>query len=906
MTDVQQIELEDGLLDRIVNKVHRDTFGYFYLFFDQGIQRYDGKNFENVSSVQLSNINLANVKNVSSSIDGGIQFSIENSSFTIAAGTLKLVDTPNLIITPPFQINSENQSVEFDILNQQYFAEKGTIWKFQNGAKESLGLNVDLGLNCHILKKDKYGNFIAFFGYQARTTERIIVIRNDGTIADYSSLLSFNNNILDVYVDDIDNKWMVATFNGIFIFNFPQEGINNFYVYPNLQKSQFGHIVTSVNADTDRILFLKESYGLRELDSLDNVNLLFEKMPESFHQNQTMIYDEFNECFYSYSFDRIGEFELHKFDLESNAIETEIIQLRIRDLYNLDSDHLLIAGHIIFREHDDQAGQLYKYNKTTKELQKIIENIPAIRTIEFIKSTNEYWLCTEYGIYIYDSQFKFKESIISDLNSNKKYLSHPEIRVALEFHEYVIVGSFKGGVYVINKETKEIVKNISEANGLSDNAIAGLITDDDGNIWVSTFNGLTVLNDQLEIINKFYEYNGLPNREFNTNAIAKDKEGKIYLGTLNGLVRLDPKKLLERKRTHGLHLSSLEVFENNSVQTFIDLSQPIDIYNNYDSLRLNVSYPDYYKYRFDNWSTSLDLDKELQDIARLKKESITFSRIPINDYEFSFSNSSNPYSEKLELNISRDNSKIKVLVALFFLGLFLSYLFIKYRVNQLRKIEEEKTRVNIKIAELELRALQSQMNPHFIFNALGSVQYFIQTQKTEQADSYLSAFAKLMRKILESSKSKQISLQEEIELIELYVKLEKMRFEKMFDFELIVDEDIDMENPIPPMIIQPFIENAINHGLYHLKGRDGKLTIHFQYIDEFKMTCLIIDNGIGRAAANKLGTTKHKSRGLEIVKDRLHTINSQRDIKVHIQSIDLHVNNVAIGTQIEINFLYEE
>ena len=903
---MQQLELEDGLLDRIVNKVHRDTFGYFYLFFDQGIQRYDGTNFENVGSVQLSNINLSNVQNVSSSKDGGVQFAIENSTFTIPAGTIKLIDSPQVKTSPQFKINQDPYSIEFDISGQQYLAEKGTIWKSQNGTKESLGLQVDLGLNCHLLKKDKEGNHVALFGYQARTTERIIVIRKDGSIEDYSSLLSFNDNIKDIYADDIDSKWMVATFNGIFIFNFPQEGINNFYVYPNLQKSQFGHIITSVNAETDRIIFLKESYGLRELDSEDEVKLLFETRPELFHQNQIMIYDKFNDCFYSYSYDQSGDFELHRFDLEENSVKTDIIKLRIRDLYNLDSEHLLIGGHAIFKEKDDRAGVLYKYNKNTYELETIIENIPAIRSIEFIKSTDEYWLCTEYGIYIYDSKFTFKEALISDLNSNTKYLSHPEIRVALEYHEYVIVGSYKGGVYIINKETKDIVKNISESNGLSDNAIAGIITDDDGNIWISTFNGLTVLNDKLEIINKFYEYNGLPNREFNTNAITKDKQGRIYLGTLNGLVRLDPKKLLERTRTHGLHLSSLEVFDNNSVQTFRDLSQPVSIYNNYDSLRLNISYPDYYKYRFDNWSASLELDKELKDIARLRKESISFSRIPNNDNDFYFSNSTNSFTEKLQISIYRDNSKIKAIVGLFIFGLIVSYLFFRFRVNQLKKIEEEKTKVNTKIAELELMALRSQMNPHFIFNALGSIQYFIQTQDTEKADSYLSAFAKLMRKILESSKSKFISLQEEIELLELYVKLEKMRFDKMFDFKLIVDTEIDLENPIPPMIIQPFVENAINHGLYHLKGREGKLTIHFKHIDEFKMDCIITDNGIGRTAANKLSKPNHKSRGLEIVNDRMHTINSQSDVRVHIQTIDLCDNDASSGTQIKINFLYEE
>ena len=903
---MQQLELEDGLLDRIVNKVSRDTFGYFYLFFDQGIQQYDGKNFNNVNSVQLNNTDLSDVHNIFMDDQGGIQFTINKTIFSIPAGSTKVKKVPQQNTPPAHQSIPQQTSYQFKIDNQMYRAEKGTIWTNKNSIVENISLEEAGQMNCHMLKKDKKGNYIAFFGYNKRSTERILVIRANGTVEDFSFLLNYNNNIKDLYTDNIDAKWLIATFNGIFVFNFSHEGIENYHTRKNLQKSQFGNIITSVNTETDQILFLKETDGLRTINQEGKVELLFEDQPEYFHRNQLMIYDDYHQNFYSFSYDLSGEFELYKFNIQKNIADIDQINLRIRDLYNLDKDHLLIGGHDLFLEKDDKSGKIFKYNKEKRIPETILDNLPAVQTINFIKSTKEFWIGTKYGIYIYDEDFQFKEAIVSDVNSKTKYLSHPEIRTMLEFHEYVIAGSYSGGIYIIDKVSKEVIKNISEANGLSDNAAIGLIRDNEDNIWVATFNGLTVLNEKLNIIETFYEYNGLPNREFNTRAIDKDKDGNLYLGTLNGLVKINPKQLLNRKTTHGLHLKSLTAFKNRSSQTFSNLSEEVELYTNYDSLKLSLSFPDYYRYRFDNWSASVDIDDSLLEYSKINGETMTISHLPKGNYNFSFNNNSNPHTETLKVELTRDNRRLILISSLILLITGLSYLFFKFRIRQLRKFEEEKTKINKKIAELELTALRSQMNPHFIFNALGAIQYFIQTQKTEKADSFLSSFAKLMRKILDSSKSKYITLQEEVELLTLYVDLEKVRFEKLFDIEISIDPEIDLENPVPPMIIQPFLENAINHGLYHLTERDGKLSILFKHINEMKMLCVIKDNGIGRAAANKLKKPNHKSRGIEIVKDRIQTINSQADIKINIETKDLYHNKEASGTQIEITFEYEE
>jgi len=188
---------------------------------------------------------------------------------------------------------------------------------------------------------------------------------------------------------------------------------------------------------------------------------------------------------------------------------------------------------------------------------------------------------------------------------------------------------------------------------------------------------------------------------------------------------------------------------------------------------------------------------------------------------------------------------------------------------------EERLSIKLELEASKRKALQSQMNPHFIFNALGAIQG-----------------------ILESSNSKYITLKQELDILKLYVGLEEMRFEGKFDCIFDIDENIDWEMNMPPMIFQPYLENAINHGIYNLNDRRGKLIIRLQQLSEYALKVVIEDNGVGRERATKLRTKRHKSRGMQIVKDRVDTINNSNDIHVKLDVIDIISNNQVCGTQV--------
>ena len=225
-----------------------------------------------------------------------------------------------------------------------------------------------------------------------------------------------------------------------------------------------------------------------------------------------------------------------------------------------------------------------------------------------------------------------------------------------------------------------------------------------------------------------------------------------------------------------------------------------------------------------------------------------------------------------------------------FLLVVLAYLMYKY-------IKQQKLANNL----LALKSLRSQMNPHFIFNALNSVNSFIATNDERTANKYLSDFSKLMRAVLENSEEDFIPLQKEIQLIELYTKLEHFRFKDKFDYKISVEETIDIEAyKIPPMLLQPYIENAVWHGLRYKEDK-GILDIKICKKQKDQIEITIADNGIGRKKSKALKTEnqkKHNSKGLGNIKKRVTILNEMYKDKVDINIEDNQLNAEDVGTKV--------
>jgi len=219
-------------------------------------------------------------------------------------------------------------------------------------------------------------------------------------------------------------------------------------------------------------------------------------------------------------------------------------------------------------------------------------------------------------------------------------------------------------------------------------------------------------------------------------------------------------------------------------------------------------------------------------------------------------------------------------------------------------------------AELEMQALRSQMNPHFIFNCLSSINRFILKNKTEEASDYLTKFSRLIRMVLNNSKHSYISMEDELETLRLYLEMERLRFKNSFDYSFIYNNSVDANKIfIPPLLLQPFAENAIWHGLMHLPapqlGKQEKGLLSFEFGSEEKiLTCIITDNGVGRPQAGLLkskSAEKQKSLGLKITKERLNLLNNTANEQTFFTIEDLvDENGNAMGTRVHLKIFYKE
>jgi tetratricopeptide (TPR) repeat protein len=227
-----------------------------------------------------------------------------------------------------------------------------------------------------------------------------------------------------------------------------------------------------------------------------------------------------------------------------------------------------------------------------------------------------------------------------------------------------------------------------------------------------------------------------------------------------------------------------------------------------------------------------------------------------------------------------------------------------YRVQRKRKESRLKAEFEKKVAEVQMQALRAQMNPHFIFNCLNSINRYIVKSDSTSASGYLTKFSKLIRSILDNSAAEMVSLDAEQQMLQLYAEMESMRFPNRFTYEISSDRDLDPEGVfIPPMLVQPYVENAIWHGLMH-KEHSGHLTVRFSNVGNSMLQVIIEDNGVGREKAAELKSKNalaHKSHGMQITGDRLRIVSQRFKSSTSLKIDDLSdETGAATGTRVTI------
>jgi hypothetical protein len=350
-------------------------------------------------------------------------------------------------------------------------------------------------------------------------------------------------------------------------------------------------------------------------------------------------------------------------------------------------------------------------------------------------------------------------------------------------------------------------------------------------------------------------------------AITFDGDGRIWIGSKNGLWVFDGNFFREYTYKDGLYDKNIhKIFCSSEGQIWVATSSgPFAL-----------------------------LEKHFYVFEPLKNQKILTISENVNNWFFITENGlsifkkDKSFFEILYVQIFASMLLLTAVSVIVFLGIKHFKIHVEWKTNLIR---------------VEQDTLLAQMNPHFIFNSLNSVQKYIMDNEKESAHNYLQMFASLMRKVLENSSQPTITLSEEIATLELYLKLESLRFDSGFDYEIFVQDDDIRHFEIPTMLLQAFVENAVWHGLMNKKSR-GKIDLRFSKIDKKRILCEIEDNGIGRkkAAEYKLkDRIKYKSKGTMIVKKRIELLNLKAPKKITCETIDLEEKNTQLtGTLVRL------
>lgn len=485
--------------------------------------------------------------------------------------------------------------------------------------------------------------------------------------------------------------------------------------------------------------------------------------------------------------------------------------------------------------------------KNKKYTKVLFQNHPIFST-SIIKINDQIWVASTDGILVFTNQ-----KLTRIINQESGLLSNRVSKLKLD-KEFVYIASNEGlQQYDLNSKR---FKNFTKAEGLLSNAVFDF----------------EMVNNAVFIITS----KGLQKMSFttieNTSKLPKIKIENI---TVNGLDSDASKKIFKPT-------------ENTFEFTLLAITQKFKnkLKYQYQLVGYDVKW----------YTTSFSNNK------------IRYSNLPDGKYTLkvkavyntSVSEATTAYSFQIKSVFWKTKEFVLFSILLLFGLTFLIYkLRIRFVVDK-KNEEIEKEKYIQELNKSKLTALKSQMNPHFIFNALNSIQEFILLNKKELASNYLADFADLMRSYLQHSQEDVVSLQDEIETLDLYLKLEKIRFDDDFEFTIHCDSQLDKDQTyIPSFLLQPFVENAIKHGLLHRTGLK-KLTVAFEKHSDHTLKCTIEDNGIGRAASSQINIKrKHQSFATKASQNRLDLLNQSTSEKIDLQIIDLYdSDNIASGTKV--------
>ena len=527
--------------------------------------------------------------------------------------------------------------------------------------------------------------------------------------------------------------------------------------------------------------------------------------------------------------------------------------------------------------------ELYKNNKLNKYLGDL--SIFSLNTNSILfDNDSSIWLGTINGLWKYENKLFIDYGRI-----NKKF----KITVLdiIKYKNKLIIATKGGGILIYNNNK---ITQLTKNNGLSSNTITTLLITDNNKLWAGSINGLNsiVLNDNDNYIINNQNFYKLISNEIRD---IKKNKNRLIIATNKGLYFFDYKKQFKKPIKVPLYLNNIKI---NGIDTVIKSNYVL--HSNQNNIEITFEAVFFKKvlnlqYRYKilgldtNWITTKN------NIIRLSKLQYGDYKVIIKVFDFNNDILTNKHIIKIKI-------KKPLWIQEFMIGIYIISILVLFYILYLVRMKKVQQKMIIEqdINWHKKQALFSQMNPHFLFNALNSINNYILHNEKRAASKHLSKLSVLIRRILENSQNEYILLENEIATNKLYLEIEKLRLKNKFEFEFIIDKDIDTHSmKIPGMILQPFLENSVWHGI-QLLDKKGIITINLK---KKKHTIIITvkDNGIGREKTkeikNKTKST-HKSLGINIVRKRINLMKKHLNKDISIEYIDIYEKENPMGTSV--------
>jgi hypothetical protein len=531
-----------------------------------------------------------------------------------------------------------------------------------------------------------------------------------------------------------------------------------------------------------------------------------------------------------------------------------------------------------------QGFYTYKEGKLGYDSRKdmFLEHVQAIHQDE----NGVLWLGTVSGLYA------FAGGVYEFLGEKHPALSG-RIAGIKSSGEEVWVGTRENGIVVIRSDT---LIHLGSGQGLNSNIIKSMLITD-SIAWVGTNRGLNKIRiNGIPSVSAHYNvWDGLPSNEINDIALH---DSYLWLATNKGIASFRPEELKKPGIGPSLFMRNIYI---NGRDTSLQPAYRLTPHQN--NLRLDyagISFRDPGNILYTINITGSDKSRHLTTATSFSLPDLQAGQYDISIEACNADRHCSSLAQAVSFTIDKRFTEtvwfrfFLIIVVVAVTGL-ITWLLLKGR--------QTKERLRREMLQSEQKALRAQMNPHFIFNSLNSIQYFLLENEHENADVYLASFSSLMRRTLENSKQNFIPLKEELETIGLYLELENLRFENKFEYQVIVEEGVDTAMvSIPPMILQPYLENAIWHGIMP-KGERGRIIVRIKTSGEKLVKISIADNGIGREKSARVSEQRsgHRSTGMKNIEERIRLINRIHKTGMKVKITDLYDDNkAAAGTLIEL------